>query len=181
MRTVFRQLQSGEDKAGHAVWMEAYDWLASRRVRQWLVPLRLEEFQKRTNDGHNYGLFNGPDLVAVTALRKFTDDHWTDSIGAEPRWWLGALAVRSSVRGRGIGKLVVTLARTEAATVGATELYLDCVEGPLPKHYAALGFERCATKTITYRSGNAFPMILVRAPLPAQSRARSHHARFVMT
>jgi GNAT superfamily N-acetyltransferase len=169
MRIIFRQLQSGEDKAGHAVWMEAYEWLASHNIRQWLVPLPLEEFQTRTSEGRNYGLFDGPSLVAVTALSKFSDDHWTDSIGAEPRWWLGALAIRSSVRGRGIGRLTVALAGTEAAAAGATELYLDCVEGPLPKYYAALGFERCAAKTITYRSGNAFPMVLMRATLLGQT------------
>jgi len=146
--------------------MEAYDWLAGRGIRQWLVLLPFEEFQKRTSEGRNYGLFDGPDLLAVAALSKFTDDHWVDLIGAEPRWWLGALAIRSSLRGRGIGRQTVAHARAAAATAGAAELYLDCVEGALPQYYVGLGFERCAAKTITYRSGNAFPMVLMRATAP---------------
>lgn len=165
MKIIFRKLQDAENKAGHAVWIEAYGWLAGRGIRQWLVPLPFEEFQRRTSDGKNYGLFEGRHLLAVAALSKFTDNHWADSIGLEPRWWLGALAIRSSVRGRGVGKQVVALARVEAAMVGGTELYLDCVEGPLPRYYAALGFERCAAKNIIYPSGNAFPMVLMHATL----------------
>lgn len=166
MRAGFRRLQPSENTTGYSVWMEAYDWLAVRKIRQWLVPMPLEEFEKRTSAGANYGWFEGQNLVAVAALSRFVDDHWTNLIGPEPRWWLGALAVRSSMRGRKIGRQLVALAGNEALAAGATELYLDCVTGPLPDYYASLGFERCGGQTVNYRSGNQFPMVLMRSALP---------------
>lgn len=173
MKTPFRRLQPAEDKAGHQVWIEAFDWLQTRGIRQWLVPLPIEAFRKRTRDGRNYGLFDGENLLAVVALGELVDDHWTDALGPGPHWWLGALAIRSTLHGRKIGKRVIAHACTEAAAAGATELYLDCVEGALLRYYSLLGFTQREAKTITYPSGNSFSMVLMTTKLPNQAFART--------
>jgi len=48
------------------------------------------------------------------------------------------------------------------------ELYLDCVNNNefLPAYDQSCGFERLSQRAITYKSGNTFPMVLMRAPVP---------------
>ena len=166
---LFRRLTEGDDTAGHAVWMEAFLWLQERGIRQWVVPLPFEAFQQRTSDGRNYGLFDKTDLLAVVALSFQCDDHWTDLLGMAPRWWLGALAVRSSARGRGLGRRTVANAFLQLEQSEAREVYLDCVEGELQGYYESLGFKQMGAKRVTYASGNTFPMVLLRAPLLPRS------------
>jgi GNAT superfamily N-acetyltransferase len=173
MSILFRALDPAEDLAGHAVWMEAYAWLRERAIRQWLVPLPFVSFQKRTYERINYGYFDGSDLLAVVAIFHHADEHWIDVLGSELQWWLSALAVRNASRGLGIGRRVVNLSCSEAAKRGATNVYLDCVEGALPFYYESLGFERRSAKIITYASGNSFPMVLLgRQQLDSEAKGR---------
>jgi len=53
------------------------------------------------------------------------------------------------------------------SSLGVRDVYLDCVDagGFLPAFYERLGFAKVCERSITYSSGNTFPMVLMKKEL----------------
>ena len=77
---------------------------------------------------------------------------------------MSTLATAPSFGGKKLGEKAVTEALALLDAKGVEEVYLDCVdEGDfLPSFYQKLGFSVLARKNITYPSGHAFPMVLMK-------------------
>ena len=161
---VLRQLASSEADFGYAVYLEAFRWLNDKGIRQWLVPQRRALYDSRQKRGENFGLFIGRDLAVVLSLVQGTPAEWADVISEPETWWLHNLAAAQACRGRRLGALAVKMACEHLVEAGINAVYLDCVDvaGFLPAFYERLGFAKVSKRSITYPSGNSFPLVLMR-------------------
>ena len=164
---VLRQLAASESELGYSVYMEAFRWLNAKGIRQWLVPLRRDIYDSRQKHGENFGLFIGTDLAVVLSLVQDTPAEWTDRISERGTWWLDNLATAQPFRGRRLSAVAVGMAGEHLARLGVRDVYLDCVDagGFLPAFYERLGFAKVCERSITYSSGNTFPMVLMKKEL----------------
>ena len=166
MSESFSALTVAEIEPAHALYLEVAAWLKMKGIRQWLRPLTLEEFQKRQARGELFGAFADHRLVATVALAFEEDDDWRQHVGDEKHWWLKTLAVTRTGGGRGLGQRTVQAGEAHLARAGAKEVYLECVDtGFLPGYYERLGYSVLKRATITYPSGNTFPVALMRKAL----------------
>jgi ribosomal protein S18 acetylase RimI-like enzyme len=148
------------------VYLGVFAWLAEKGIRQWLRPVELESFKARQARGELLGCFAGPELAAVVTLGFEASPYWTEQIGGDRQWWIKSLAVSPRYRGAGIGAYSMGECERAASSAGAKAVFLDCVDaGFLPSYYSRAGYEEVARKEITYPSGNAFPMVLMRKNL----------------
>ena len=147
--------------------MEAFRWLNAKGIRQWLAPLQRETYESRQEHGENLGLFIGRELTVVLSLVEGTPAEWADRIPERGTWWLHNLATAQPFRGRRLGMAAVGLAAEHLARLGVRDAYLECVDvgGFLPAFYEGLGFAKICQRSITYPSGNTFPMVLMRKEL----------------
>src|SRR5258706_7734635 len=118
--------------------------------------------------GQLFGFFNSDELVAAGRLCNEYDPHWKDAIGEQRCWWLSSLTVcrANSYPAKGHSFLRAAFSFLEERACNA--LHLDCVNNNefLPRYYESCGFERMCEKSITYKSGNTFPMVLMKASVP---------------
>lgn len=161
---ILRQLAAGEADRGYAVYLEAFRWLNDHGIRQWLVPVRRDIHDRRQAQGENLGLFVGGELAVFLSLVEGTPAEWADHVAEKGTWWLHNVATAQSFRGKKLGALAVRLVGEQLARAGVREVYLDCVDvgGFLPAFYTRLGFAKVCEQSITYTSGNTFPMVLMR-------------------
>ena len=164
MISFFREIESAEVDEAYHISIEAFDWLKAKGVRQWLVPLPKDKYLGRQQRGENFGLFIGIRVVAIVSLTWEVSPYWQKEVGADAYWWLSMLAVATEFRGAKIGEQTVLEAENWLRGKGATGVFLDCVDeqGFLPSFYKRLGFDEVCRKSITYPSGNTFPMVLMR-------------------
>jgi ribosomal protein S18 acetylase RimI-like enzyme len=164
MVSLFRGIQSVEVDEAYHIYMGAFDWLKAKGVRQWLVPISKDKYLNRQQNGENFGLFMGGRVAAIVSLAWEVSPFWQKEVGAVAHWWLSMLAVATEFRGVKIGEKTVLEAENWLRGKGATEMFLDCVDerGFLPSFYKRLGFYEVFRKSITYPSGNTFPMVLMR-------------------
>jgi len=160
---VLRQLASSEADSGYAVYLAAFRWLNDKGIRQWLVPQQRDVYDRRQKRGENFGLFMGGDLAVVLSLVQGTPAEWADVVSERETWWLHNLSTAPNFRGRRLGEVAVRMACEHLAIAGINVVYLDCVDvaGFLPAFYERLGFAKIGERTITYPSGNSFPMVLM--------------------
>lgn len=174
MSTSFRPVGNDEIAAAHTAYMGVYHWLNAKGVRQWLRALTPETFARRERDGQLFALWIDNKIAAIVTLAFEISIYWPETIGSDPRWWIKSLAVIRAWRGEGIGQRVMNECESLVRNAGATEVFLDCVStGFLPPYYAALGYQALAQKEITYPSGFAFPMVLMKKQLPALSSGQT--------
>ena len=164
---VLRHIGASEADLGYSVYMEAFRWLNDNGIRQWLVPLPRDTFGGRQKRGENCGLFIGDDLAVVLSLAAGTPSEWADLISERGAWWLHNLATAQAFRGKRLGERAVSSVGEHLARLGVRSVYLDCVDvgGFLPTFYGRLGFMKVCERSITYPSGNTFPMVLMRKEL----------------
>jgi ribosomal protein S18 acetylase RimI-like enzyme len=164
MISLFRGIQSAEVDEAYRIYMEAFDWLKAKGIRQWLVALPKDKYLDRQQRGENFALFIGGRVAAIVSLAWEVSPFWQKEVGADAYWWLSMLAVATEFRGVRIGEQTVIEAENWLRGKGATEMFLDCVDerGFLPSFYKRLGFDEVYRKSITYPSGNTFPMVLMR-------------------
>ncbi len=159
----FRKLRNSEFDQAHGIICEAVEWLLSKNIRQWTVPLPRHIYRTWQEKGQNYALICNGELAVILSLVKETSRHWFDKTGSQPCWWLSTVASSPEFRGRELGRKAIEQAKTHLAKLGAEEIYLDCVfgDGFLPKYYESLGFESLARRTIEYPTG-LFDMLLMK-------------------
>ena len=164
---VLRRLAANESDLGYSIYMEAFRWLNAKGIRQWLVPLRRDIYENRQEHGENLGLFIGEDLAVVLSVVRGTPAEWADCISEQGTWWLQNVATAQAFRGRELGEVAVGMAGQHLAQLGVRDVYLDCtdVRGFLPAFYERLGFAKLCERSITYSSGNTFPMVLMKKEL----------------
>ena len=159
-----RRLQEEEFDQTYDIYLDAFEWLKAKGVRQWLVPISRIAYQERHLRGENFGYFILGELCAIVTLANIPMKYWTTQLGGVPQWWISMLAVSATCRGMGIGRETVRAAEEYVCALNGEEVFLDCVDekGFLPLYYGRLGYSIVARQEITYPSGNTFPMVLMR-------------------
>lgn len=162
----FHPVASEEVGAAYSVYLEVAAWLKAQGVRQWLHLLPAEEFCERQARGELFAGRQDNRIAAIVTLAFEEDPDWPEVVGPAKNWWLKTLAVSRACRGQSVGRQVMQVCETHLAQCGAREVWLECIEaGFLPDYYARLGYEVIKRKTVTYPSGNTFPMVLMRKRL----------------
>lgn len=163
MNTSLHKVGNAEIDPAYSAYMGVYDWLNAKGVRQWLRPLSKEVFAQRQRNGELFALRAGNRLVAVVTIAFETNTHWPEILGEDRHWWIKSVAVVREWSGAGVGNQVMAESEALARKTGASEIFLDCVDaGFLPPYYKRLGYATVGEKTITYPSGNSFPMVLMK-------------------
>jgi ribosomal protein S18 acetylase RimI-like enzyme len=166
MTAGFRQVAVSEIGDAYATYIEVFEWLNAKGVRQWIRAVAREEFAERQRKGELFAHYLGGRLAAVVILAFEVSSYWPEKIGTDRRWWIKTLAVGRRCPGAGVGKRVMQESEAQIRGTGATEALLDCVDvGFLPGYYMQLGYEELGRKDITYPSGNTFPMVLMKKNL----------------
>lgn len=170
MSPSFRKVRDDELDAAYAIYLEVFDWLNAKGVRQWLRPVPRELFMQRQGDGQLFALYLHGRIAAVVTVAFEVNSYWPEAAGAAPQWWIKTLAVARQWSGKGVGPRVLSECEAFIRAAGASEVFLDCVDvGFLPAFYAKLGYEGLRQKEITYPSGNSFPMVLMRKRIPLEA------------
>jgi ribosomal protein S18 acetylase RimI-like enzyme len=164
LRGYLRRLKEEEFDQAYDIYIDVFEWLKAKGVRQWLVPISRTTYQERHLRGENFGYFISGELCAIVSLANMLTKYWAVRLGEVHRWWISMLAVSASRRRMGIGREVVRAAEDYVHTLNGEEVFLDCVDekGFLPLYYESLGYSVIARQEITYPSGNTFPMVLMR-------------------
>ena len=164
LRGYLRRLQEEEFDHAYDIYLDAFEWLKAKGVRQWLVPISRTNYQERHIRGESFGYFISGELCAIVSLANMPTKYWAAQLGEVPQWWISLLAVSTSRRGMGIGRETVRAAEDYVRILNGKEVFLDCVDekGFLPLYYGSLGYSVVARQEITYPSGNTFPMVLMR-------------------
>jgi hypothetical protein len=162
----FRPVSVDEVDVAYRLYVEAFEWLKRKGVRQWLRALPREEFTERQARGELFALFVAGKMAAMVTLAFEQDGDWQKYLPAGKRWWLKTLTVARTHGGRAVGEEVLRRAEAQLAAAGTQEVYLECVDaGFLPDYYAHLGYEIRQRAEITYPSGNTFLVCLMRKGL----------------
>jgi ribosomal protein S18 acetylase RimI-like enzyme len=166
----FRTLAPSEVDGAFKGYLDVFEWLAAKGVRQWLRPLSREAFAERQAKGELFGYFVEEQLAAVVTIAFETSPYWLREAGSESRWWIKSLAVAPGFRHAGIGVRTLGECERHLLGCGARGAILDCVDaGFLPGYYSKIGFSEVARKDITYPSGNTFLMVLMAKNWPERA------------
>ena len=167
---IFHQITDAQLENAHTVYLEIFAWLKAKGVRQWLRPISREVFVERHQRGELFALSSDNVLTAIVTVAFEINSYWPEKIGESRRWWIKSLGVARLCHNAGIGRQMMEACERHLRTTGATEVFLDCVDGGfLPAYYARLGYDEISRKDITYPSGNTFPMVLMKKPLAHDS------------
>ncbi len=126
---------------------ECAAWLHSRGIAQWALPQPPHEWEKmRRQIGLEHVTLARlkADRSLVGTLRiEWQDPFWNDY--SDIAGYVHALAIRSHVRGHGLGVRLLEWAQAQIADRGRTYIRLDCwKENPqLLRYYEVLGFRHC--------------------------------------
>jgi GNAT superfamily N-acetyltransferase len=132
----FRQLANDEADAGHAIIMDAFEWLKAKEIRQWLVEFPRSAYSKRQEQGSNFGLFCDGELAVILSLIDSRPECWISHLPNKNVWWLCTMATARQFHGRRLGEQAVLQAGTFLQNKNVDCLYLDCVNGEfLPNFY----------------------------------------------
>ena len=63
-----RRLKQEEFDQAYAIYLDAFEWLKAKGVRQWLVPISKIAYQERHLRGENFGYFISGELCAIVSL-----------------------------------------------------------------------------------------------------------------
>ncbi len=150
----FRQLTPDELPQAYVIICQVTDWLLKKGIQQWRIPLPLEIYQKRHQQGQNYGLFINRELAAVTSLMQEWPVVWQEYQPHKHFIWLATLASAIKFKGKDLGNLTIQEVEIWAKDAGITHIYLDCyaTTGFLPRYYEAAKFQSLTRKQIQYNS-----------------------------
>lgn len=158
-----RPLRDDEVDEAYGVYLEAVGWLRCAGIRQWMTAMPRARFDARQDHDENFGWFVSGELAAIFSIVREVTAHWQHVLaGDEPRPWLSTLVMAAPFRGSGLGAYVVTSALKVLHAQGEPTAYLDCSDaGFLPDFYQRLGFRVLDRKSVTYASGDTYPMVLM--------------------
>lgn len=163
-------LATADLPAAHAIYNECFDWLTAKGVRQWLLRLDEASFAKRQAAGEAFAIRVDGELAGSVFVPFETIAYYGDELRQTPRWWLHTLVVARAHAGAGLGAWAVQAVGAHVRGQGGDALWLHCVNDAnhaevMPGYYARLGFVETLRCDVTYRSGNTFPMVVMRLPL----------------
>jgi RimJ/RimL family protein N-acetyltransferase len=169
MNIEFRGLRDDELDAAYGIICDAVDWLLSKNIRQWTVPLPRREYEKRQRKGQNYALVCDGKLAVVLSLLRVANPDWKEQLSVDKHWWLSTAVTAQGFHGRDMGRRAIQEAINFLRRNAVEEVYLDCARGSsfLAQYYESLGFERVARKDIEYPLGT-FDMVLMKKVLQSQ-------------
>ena len=157
-----------EDVAtAHAIYNRTFDWLTAKGVRQWLLRLDEATFAKRQSAGEAFAIHVDRALAGCVFVPFETLRYYGGEYKAVPRWWMHTLVIDREFAERGVGEQAVAAVCDLVRERGGDSVWLHCVNDAnhaevIPKYYARLGFEEVLRTEVTYPSGNAFPMVVMR-------------------
>jgi ribosomal protein S18 acetylase RimI-like enzyme len=163
-------LAASEVAAAHGMYGRAFDWLTAKGVRQWLLRLGASVFAKRQNANEAFAVRVDGTLAGCAFVAFETIGYYGDELKSTPHWWMHTLVIDRAFAGRGVGEKAVAKVCDLVRERGADSVWLHCVNDAnhaelMPLYYARLGFEEVLRTEVTYPSGNAFPMVVMRKPL----------------
>jgi GNAT superfamily N-acetyltransferase len=170
MRFDFSILAASDVATAHAIYNRAFDWLTGKGVRQWLLRLDEATFATRQAASEAFAIRVDGELAGCVFVAFETISYYGDDINTVPRWWLHTLVIDRAYAGRGIGERTVAAVADWVRSRGGDSVWLHCVNDAnhaelMPAYYARLGFDVVLRTEVTYRSGNAFPMVVMRKAL----------------
>ena len=170
MQITLSPLTVSEVSAAHAAYNRCFDWLTAKGVRQWLLRLDEATFIKRQAAGDAFAIHVDGVLAGCVFVPFETISYYGDELNTTPRWWMHTLLIDRAFAGRGIGEQAVALVCDLVRARGGDSLWLHCVNDPnhaevIPAYYARLGFAQELRAEVTYASGNAFSMVVMRRAL----------------
>lgn len=161
-----RPVTVAEIGQAYYVYLEVVEWLKAKGVRQWLRALPEDTFQERQARGELFATHQENRITAIVTVAFERDPDWPEVVGSGRNWWIKTLAVSRAFAGQDLGAQVMKASDIHLTQSGAHEVYLECVDYCfLPDYYARLGYGVLKRKTITYPSGNTFPVALMRKSL----------------
>ena len=170
MQFTFSPLTAADVSAAHAMYNRTFDWLTTKGVRQWLVRLDTATFAKRQTAGEAFVIHLDGVLAGCVFVPFETLGYYGDECKTVPRWWIHTLVIDRSFAGLGVGELAVAAVCDLVRERGGDSVWLHCVNDAnhaevIPSYYSRLGFEEVLRTEVTYPSGNAFPMVVMRKAL----------------
>jgi ribosomal protein S18 acetylase RimI-like enzyme len=181
MDMYLRRISEDEIEETYTLYLEVFEWLRSKGIVQWLVPISEAQFRQRQSRGEIFALIMGDNISAIATLSKEVHNEWVADMPAGAHWWMKSLAVKRDFAGTGIGRQMMAECEKRIAGHGGEELYLDCVDGSmLDKLYTELGYETIARRHIPHGAVEPFHMVLMRKLLPANAALR-HNALLAMS
>lgn len=163
-------LAASDVAAAHAVYERTFDWLTAKGVRQWLLRLDEGVFATRQQANEAVAIRVDGALAGCVFVAFETIGYYGEELKSTPRWWMHTLVIDRAFAGRGIGEFVVAKVCDLVRERGGDGLWLHCVNDAnhaevMPSWYARLGFDEVLRTSVTYPSGNAFPMVVMRKRL----------------
>ena len=170
MQVTLSSLDASDTPPAHAIYNRTFDWLTTKGVRQWLLRLDVTTFSKRQIAGEAFAIYVDGVLAGCVFVPFETLGYYGDELKTVPRWWMHTLVIDRSFAGRGIGEQTVVAVCDLVRERGGDSVWLHCVNDAnhaevIPSYYARLGFEEVLRTEVTYPSGNAFPMVVMRKAL----------------
>lgn len=170
MHIALTPLLPADVAAAHAIYNQAFDWLAAKGVRQWLLRLDEASFAKRQAAGEAFAVRFGGVLAGSVFVPFETIAYYGDEFQTTPRWWMHTLVIDRAFVGQGVGEGAVQAVCARVRAAGGDALWLHCVNDAghpevMPRYYGQLGFIEVLRTEVTYPSGNAFPMVVMQRAL----------------
>lgn len=153
--------------AAHGIYRRTFDWLTAKGVRQWLLRLDEATFAKRQAVGEAFAIRVDGELAGCVFVAFETISYYGDEFRTTPRWWMHTLVIDRAFAARKIGEQAVAAVGNWVRARGGDSVWLHCVNDAnhaeaMPLYYARLGFDEVLRTVVTYPSGNAFPMVVMR-------------------
>lgn len=166
MRVALSPLSDTDIRAARDFYGRAFDWLAAKGVRQWLLRLDEAAFVERQSAGQAFAILVDGRLAGSVFLAFETIPYYREALKQTPRWWMHTLVIDRAFAGRGVGEQAVAAVCDWVRGQRADSLWLHCVNDAshaefMPSYYARLGFDEYLRAEVTYPSGNAFPMVVM--------------------
>ena len=170
MQFTLSPLAASDVSAAHAIYNRTFDWLTTKGVRQWLLRLDDAAFAKRQAAGEAFAIHVDGSLAGCVFVPFETIGYYGDELNAVPRWWMHTLVIDRVFAGLGLGELAVAAVCDLVRERGGDSVWLHCVNDAnhaelIPSYYARLGFDEVMRAQVTYPSGNAFRMVVMRKAL----------------
>ncbi len=170
MQFTLSLLAISDVSAAHAIYNRSFDWLAAKGVRQWLLRLDEATFARRQAAGEAFAIHVDGELAGCVFVPFETLGYYGDELKTTARWWMHTLVIDWAFAGRGVGEIAVAAVCDFVHSRGGDSVWLHCVNDAnhaelIPSYYARLGFEEMLRTEVTYPSGNAFPMVVMRKAL----------------
>lgn len=127
---IIRRATLEDFEALHSVMLDASNWLASRGVDQWKWVARPEGIaflKQRLETAEVYLVFVDDEAVGTVSVQWEDPQNWDERGRDGLAGYVHGLAVKRSIRGRGLGAQLIEFAASVARGMERSILRLDCM------------------------------------------------------